>query len=96
MQEFEGDLLIGGMRLRHVHGELKSDPPANGKKKELNMTGHLHLSPEQKELIELNREYRIQLDDGRGAQVVLSRIDGEKTDELLVDFVPSPRPNKPR
>ena len=88
MHEFQGDLLIGGMRLQHLHGELEQEQPQRGSK-EWTLSGHLHLSPEQLKLLELNREYRIQLDDGRAAQVVILRIDGEQADDALADFAPS-------
>ena len=88
MHEFQGDLLIGGMRLTHLHGELEQEQHRRGSK-EWTLSGHLHLSPEQLKHLELNREYRIQLDDGRAAQVVILKIDGEKPDEALADFAPS-------
>jgi hypothetical protein len=98
MQEFQGDLLIGGMRLRHIHGELEQEQP-DGSAHEWMLTGHLHLSPEQSRQLETDRRYRLVLEDGRAATVVLSRITPEKPDELLVDFEPPPRaaePTKPR
>ena len=45
-------------------------------------------------MLQLNREYRIQLEDGRGGQVVLSRIAPDGDDELLADFVPPDKPAK--
>jgi hypothetical protein len=94
MHEFQGDLLIGGMRLRQVHGELEEEQPKRGSR-EWKLSGHLHLSPEQLQLIEVNREYRIQLDDGRAAQIVISHLESENGDELLADFKPS-QLRKPR
>jgi hypothetical protein len=88
MHEFQGDLLIGGMRLQHLHGELEQEQPKRGSK-EWALSGHLHLSPEQLKHLELNREYRIQLDDGRAAQVVILRIEDEAAEEPLADFAPS-------
>ncbi len=86
MQEFHGDLLIGGMRLQHLHGELAEDVRKRGR--DWFLSGHLHLSPEQLRHLELNREYRIQLDDGRAAQVVILRIEPDDN-EALADFAPS-------
>jgi hypothetical protein len=90
MHDFHGDLLIGGMRLRHIHGELEEEHP-DGSAHEWVLTGHLHLSPEQSQQLETDRRYRLLLEDGRAATVVLSRITPEKPDETLVDFQP-PQP----
>lgn len=88
MNEFQGDLLIGGERLKHVHGELEEEVPQPGCKEWI-LAGHLHLSPEQSQLLETDRPYRLQLDDGRAGQVVVSRIAADgKPDALLVDFLP--------
>lgn len=88
MHEAEGDLLIGGDRLKHVHVDLEDEHP-DGNSREWVLAGHLHLTPEQSKLVETDRPYRLQLDDGRAGQVVVCRIaqDG-KPDELLADFQP--------
>ena len=88
MHEFQGDLLIGGMRLKQVHGELEEERHTRGSK-EWSLSGHLHLSPDQLKHLELNREYRIQLEDGRAAQVVILRIEPDHDTEALADFAPS-------
>jgi hypothetical protein len=88
MHEFQGDLLIGGMRLEHVRGELEEERHRRGCK-EWTLSGHLHLTPEQSKHLELNREYRIQLDDGRAAQVVILKIEPDHDTEALADFAPS-------
>ncbi|HKD37534.1 MAG TPA: hypothetical protein VKB78_12065 [Pirellulales bacterium] len=92
MHEFQADLLIGGMRLQRLHGELEQEDHRRGSK-DWTLAGHLHLSAEQLRHLELNREYRIQLEDGRAAQVVILRIDDQAADEALADFAPS-RPAK--
>jgi hypothetical protein len=97
MHDFHGDLLIGGMRLKHVHGELEQEQP-DGSTHEWILTGHLHLTPEQSRQLETDRRYRLMLEDGRAATVILSRIIPDKPDEHLVDFEP-PHPaeaTKPR
>ena len=91
MQEFQGDLLIGGLRLQHVQVELEGDLLQSGAD-DANLSGHLHLTPEQVELLELNRAYRLQLDNGPAGQVILSGIVPAAEDDLLVDF----QPKKPR
>jgi hypothetical protein len=95
MQDFHGDLLIGGMRLKDVRCELEEERP-RGDSTDYMLSGHLHLPPEQLELLQLNREYRIQLEDGRGGQVVLSRIATGRENELLADFVPPKKPLCPQ
>ena len=88
MQAFEGDLLIGGDRIKHVHVELEAGQPQPGSR-EWVLAGHLHLTPEQSRLIETDRPYRLHLADGRCGQVVVSRIAADgKPDELLADFLP--------
>src|SRR5687768_6086776 len=74
MHDFEGDLLIGGMRLKHLHGELEQEGP-EAKNGEWLLAGRLDLSPEEQKLLELNRRYRLQLEDGRAGQVVISNIE---------------------
>lgn len=92
MHEFQGDLLIGGARIRRVHGELEAEVP-QPHSREWSLAGHLHLTPDQSELLETDRPYRLQLDDGRAGQVVVSRIAADgKPDELLVDFQPKRAP----
>jgi hypothetical protein len=88
MHEFQGDLLIGGMRLEHLRGELEEERRRRGCK-EWTLSGHLRLTPEQLKHLELNREYRIQLDDGRAAQVVILKIEPDHDTEALADFAPS-------
>ena len=95
MQDIHGDLLIGGMRLKDVRCEVEKERPSDDST-DYEMSGHLHLPSEQLDLLQLNREYRIQLEDGRGGQVVLSRIAAEREDDLLVDFVPPEKSTCPR
>jgi hypothetical protein len=91
MQEFHGDLLIGGIRLKDVLGEIDGELP-DGNATECSLSGDLHFRPEQLKQLELHREYRIELENGRAAQVVLSRIEAAFTDEVLADFEPPRRP----
>lgn len=86
MHQVDGDLLIGGERLRHVHIELEAEMPQPGSKDWI-LAGHIHLTPAQGELVQTDRPYRLQLDDGRAGQVVVCKIamDGQP-DDLLADF----------
>jgi hypothetical protein len=86
MHEVDGDLLLGGERLRHVHIELEAEIPQPGSKDWI-LAGHIHLTPEQSQQVQTDRSYRLQLDDGRGGPVVVCKIapDGQP-DDLLADF----------
>jgi hypothetical protein len=88
MQAFEGDLLVGGARIRHVHVELADGQPQTGSA-EWVLAGQLHLTVEQSQLLETDRQYRLQLADGRSGQVVVSRIAANSNrNELLAEFLP--------
>jgi hypothetical protein len=86
MHEVDGDLLIGGERLRHVHVELEAEIPQPGSKDWI-LAGQLRLTPEQGGHLTLDRLYRLQLADGRGGQVVFCKIAADRQpDDLLADF----------
>jgi hypothetical protein len=88
MQVFEGDLLVGGARIRHLHGELQDQQPQAGSA-EWFLAGQLHLTAEQSKLLETDRPYRLQLADGRSGQVVVRRIAANANpNELLAEFLP--------
>jgi hypothetical protein len=96
MTECDGDLLIGGDRIKHVHLDLEDERPQDGSG-EWALAGHLHLSVEQSQLLETDRPYRLQLADGRCGQVIVSRIaaDGQPN-ALLADFQPKPAVERSR
>ena len=88
MSAAEGDLLIGGDRLKHLHVDLEAEQQQSGSA-EWTLTGHLHLTAEQSQLLETDRPYRLHLSDGRCGQVVVSRIAANSNrQELLADFLP--------
>jgi hypothetical protein len=88
MHAFEGDLLVGGARIRQIHGELENEEPQSGST-EWSLAGHLHLTVEQSQLVETDRPYRLQLADGRAGQVFFCRIAADgKPNDLLADFLP--------
>jgi hypothetical protein len=95
MHEFNGDLMLGGARLKHVHGELQTDQPLDGSGDHL-LAGKLVISPEQQAQLEIGRRYRLQIDDGPAGQVVVSRIDAHEKDHPVAEFEPPPTNNKPR
>jgi hypothetical protein len=88
MHAAEGELLVGGDRIKHVHVDLEDEQQQAGSR-EWALTGHLHLTPEQSHLVETDRPYRLQLADGRCGQVIVSRIAANSNpNELLADFLP--------
>jgi hypothetical protein len=95
MQSFEGDLLIGGLRLQHLHGELQHEDPTD-ESDDWQLAGRLSLCCEEQKLLELNRRYRLLLEDGRAGCVVISRIETNSPDRVVAEFQPSPLPAQPR
>ena len=89
MQEFDGDLLLGGLRLKHLHGQLESDRPLADSSDHL-LSGRLKIDPAQESLLECGRRYRLQIDAGPAGPVEVSRIDASHKDSLEVEFQPSP------
>jgi hypothetical protein len=71
MSEFHGNLLIGGMTLKHLSGSLDEELPAEN----AGWHGELSIEPQQAELIQSGRPYRLELDDGRAGKIVIRRVD---------------------
>lgn len=89
MGDFQGDLLIGGARIKNVHGELQRQIPIPNSHDWM-LAGQLHLSRCEGEQLETYRTYRLRLSDGREAQVVVSRCEhGGANDEFIADFEPA-------
>lgn len=89
MSGFEGDLLIGGMRLQNLQCELEEEWP-EAQSDDWLLAGRLCLCADEQNLLELGRRYRLQLQDGRGAEVVISRIDSGESDRIVAEFKPAP------
>ncbi|MSR57361.1 MAG: hypothetical protein EXS05_06790 [Planctomycetaceae bacterium] len=72
MSEIHGRLLIGGMTLNDLCGvvELKKDCAC------AEWCGHLLIAPAQNQHLEAGRRYRLELDDGRAGQVVVTSVEG--------------------
>jgi hypothetical protein len=85
MREFEANLLIGGAALKRLRGELEQEEPVNGSSDWL-LSGHLHLSPQDGPSVQFNRQYRLELADGRSGQVLFTRVAAQDELELVVDF----------
>jgi hypothetical protein len=73
MRDFEGNLLIGGLTLKQLHVEL-ADEQRDGSDSEWLLTGRLTLDPQERELLEVGRRYRLQLPDGRAGQVIIASM----------------------
>jgi len=87
MSKFDGDLLIGGLRLKQLHGELDQDLPQQGSADRL-LSGRFRLQTAQQELLEAGRRYRLHLADGRTGAVVVSQIRLQPDQGLVVEFAP--------
>jgi hypothetical protein len=84
MRPFAGNLLIGGIILRHLEGVLDQEQSL-GEDCDWVLTGRLSVSQRERPLLEIDRPYRLELEDGRAGPVVVSRI--EPTDDrVLVEF----------
>lgn len=89
MDDFQGDLLIGGARIKNVHGELQRQMPLANSHDWL-LAGQLHVPRNEVEQLEMHRVYRLRLVDGREAQVTLSRCErGKQKDEVIAEFEPA-------
>ena len=69
MSEFHGRLLIGGMTLGNLFGTLEQESPSQ------TCQGEILIDPSQNEYLESGRPYRLELEDGRAAQIVLTRVE---------------------
>jgi hypothetical protein len=87
MHTFIGDLLIGGMTLSHVEGELESESHANNSHDWI-LSGRIGVSSKDIEFLELGRQYRLELEDGRASQVVLSRLEPVDEEHFVAEFEP--------
>ena len=70
MADIHGQLLIGGLRLKDVEGTLELEPDAESRS---HWSGQLLIDAEQGGLLETERPYRLELDDGRAGQVIVAR-----------------------
>ena len=93
MREFEGDLLIGGATLKHLHGELAQEQ-AEASSHDWQLSGQVHLSPAEWASIQCNRLYRLDLRDGRSGPVVVTRLVEQGDQEVVVEFRYVPRKPK--
>ena len=58
MRDFDGNLLIGGMTLKHVHGQLEEDEKPKGSHDWL-LSGRLNIANPERKLLELERQFLV-------------------------------------
>ncbi len=85
-----GELLIGGMALRHLHGELEQEEPLTDSSC-WRLAGKLKVSDKHQSQLELERQYLLRVDDGREGMVELTRVT-ESDEGLEADFRPRSLP----
>ena len=71
MGAIRGRLLIGGMVLRDLEARLDQ----GARDSESGWTGSLLIDPPQQECLQLDRPYRLELDDERAGQIEVTRIE---------------------
>jgi len=88
MQPFHnGELLIGGMALRHLHGKLEQEEPLTDSKS-WRLAGKMTVAREHQHQLEVQRQYLLRVDDGREGIVELTRLQ-ESVEGLEADFHPT-------
>lgn len=88
MTEFHGNLLIGGMTLKNLIGRI--DEETHGRNGVWH--GALTVDLNQSEHLECGRPYRLELEDGRAAKVVITRLDrhdGQQSLQIAFDGLSS-------
>jgi hypothetical protein len=80
MYRFHGDLLMGGIALRHLEGTLE-DRPRHG----ANLpAGRFRVDPSKEELFELGRPYLLMLEDGRSERVIVTEMHEDESRAAVV------------
>jgi hypothetical protein len=93
MHAFErGELLIGGMALRQLHGELEREEPARDSSAWL-LSGRLRFAAQHGGQLELERQYLLRIDDGREGLVELTSLTSTDGD-WQADFRPRAMPRR--
>ena len=83
MQQFHGTLLIGGMALESLDGELDGDPEDETGR----WSGRFAVDRSAVRCLQTDRPYLLELADGRSGQVIVSRMETPVGHlKLLVEF----------
>lgn len=80
MHGFHGDLLIGGMAIRDLDGEIE-DTPQNQLAR---WSGRFRLDSSRQQALELGRPYLLMLDDGRTCQIEVTEMHVDPEQACLV------------
>ena len=83
MSEHNGNLLIGGMALKDLHCYIEPDCGVTCRV----WSGRVNVSPSKREVLEIGRTYRLELNDGRAGQLVLTDIQVEPGDDQHDELV---------
>jgi hypothetical protein len=84
-----GELLIGGMALRHLHGELEREEPTTNSTNWL-LSGKLHVPAREGTQLELERQYLLRIEDGREGLVELTSL-APANNDMEASFRPRAR-----
>jgi hypothetical protein len=79
-----GELLIGGIALRHLEGELEQEEPLTDSTC-WRLAGKIKVSQQHQDQLELKRQYLLRVDDGREGLVELTSVK-ESVEGLEADF----------
>jgi hypothetical protein len=90
MHPFHGQLLIGGMALKDLEGELEQEAPDQDSG-DWTLSGKVNLQAQAQELVEVGRTYRLLLDDGRAGQIVVNNV-VQQPDRLVAEFCANSKP----
>lgn len=71
MRDCEGTLLIGGLTIKQLHVELLGDQQQGS---DWLLSGRLTLDPQEQDLVQVGRRYRLQLPDGRAGAVIIGSM----------------------
>lgn len=84
MEEIHGNLLVGGMTLKNLCGIIDNGVASGADNV---WHGRISLNRTDKNCVQIGRRCRLELDDGRAGQVVVSRIDNSDEHlKLLIEF----------
>ncbi len=79
---FHGKLLIGGLTLKDLDGEIDADDNGGAV-----WHGRFRLDVQRCSLLQLGRTYRLELDDGRAGQLVVCRtLHRPQEPQVVVEF----------
>jgi hypothetical protein len=83
----EGNLLIGGMRLSHIHGELEQEDHEEDAL-DWDFSGRIVFTSEECQALECSRRYRLELADGRAGLVILCSLETKEDSLVIAEFLP--------